>query len=218
MICTFQASVFNIESELTWSKLKMKTNLKAVIALLLIVGTLFWAVSSLRTRTYNGANLTFEAGGGTITVTNPSSETIPVKFSGKQSSTFTVSSSIEGVAGRSAKPTTDSSSAQVFEFNLPPGTSEFNLLRSPGVTFVASTDVKLEASVQPMDVGTSRTTLIAAIVVVLGALYYISSQFEHRWISKLPGRGNLMKNAIPAPVDLGQGNAAKAYGDNRLSR
>jgi hypothetical protein len=196
----------------------MKTNVKAVIAVLIIVGIIFWAVSSLRTRTYNGANLTFEAGGGTITVMNPSSETLPVKFTGRQSASFTVSSSIAGVAGRSTKSTTGSTSAQVFEFNLPPGTSEFTLLRSLGVMFAASTDVNLEASVQPVDASTSRTTLIATIVVVLAALYYISSLFEHRWMSQLPGRGNLMTKVIPAPAgeNLGQGNAAKAYGDNRL--
>ena len=50
----------------------MKFNWKILVALVVMVGVIFWGVDSLRTRYYNGTDLSFGVGSGPITVTNPS--------------------------------------------------------------------------------------------------------------------------------------------------
>jgi hypothetical protein len=70
-----------------------------------------------------------------------------------------------------------------FEFQLPPGVSEFTVIRGNRVNFVGSTETTLEATVQSISESEARTTLIAAVVVVLAGLFYISPTMGHRWIA-----------------------------------
>jgi hypothetical protein len=159
--------------------MNMKVNWKIIIALVLVVGGIYFAVNSTVLRSYNGSNLNFGIGSGPVTVTNPSEEALPVQLVGSGTRTFSVSSTVEDVSGRSARVGT----TQVFEFALPPGLSEFTVVSGSEVNFVSSADTRLEATVQPLKTADSQTTLIAAVVVILGALFYISRTNGHRWIS-----------------------------------
>jgi hypothetical protein len=92
-------------------------------------------------------------------------------------------------------------------------------VRGANVSFVANNETKLEATVRPLTPKDTRTTIIVAAVVVLGALFYISRTTGHRWISIL----RRQKTSVPAlkPVaespDAGQGHAIRSYGDNRAN-
>jgi hypothetical protein len=162
----------------------MKTiNWKALVALVVIIGVAFWAVDSVRTRSYSGSDLNFGVGSGQVTVTNASNEPVPVQLMGTGTRTFSISNTIEGVTGSSTRSGTGRNTTQLFEFELPPGVSEFTVGRGTDVNFVANTDTNLEATVQPFDESTSRNNVIVAVVVILGALFYISHLNGHRWIS-----------------------------------
>ncbi|MBZ0285133.1 MAG: hypothetical protein K8L97_30650 [Anaerolineae bacterium] len=163
----------------------MKPNWRVVIALVLIVGVIGWAVSSVLPRSFSGSNLTFGVGGGTVTVTNPSDVPVAVQLVGNGTRTFTVSSSIDGVAGSSVKQGTGNTSTHLFEYALPPGMSDILVLRGSGVNFVSSSDTNLVATINPLSQNETRTTLIITAVIVLGGLFYISHTTGHRLIKTL---------------------------------
>ena len=160
-----------------------KFNWKVFLALIVTVVAVVWGVDSLRVRSYSGTDLNFGVGGGPVTVTNPSDATLPVRLVGARPGTFTVSSNIEGVAGRSASQGSGRTATQLFEFGLPPGISEFTVARSEDVNFVANAVMPLEAAVQPLNAENSRTTIIVAVMAILGSLFYLSRANGHRWIS-----------------------------------
>jgi hypothetical protein len=197
------------------------TMLKGVLAVIVIVGAVLWAVDSLRTSTYSGSNLTFAVGDGMVVLTNPSDQAIPAQLNSTRNFTV-VSSTIEGVSGASVRQGTGSSLTNLFEFALPSGESEFRVVRSSGatgvVTFAATTAANLVATTQPLSDINYRTTLIAMVVVILVALYFLSSLSEHRWIYVLRGKAApLPQPLVSAPVG-GQGESIRAYGDNRADR
>ena len=195
----------------------MKFNWKVAVALVLVVATLYWVMDSFRTRSYSGDNLNFSVASGPVTVTNLSDKPIPVQIVGTGARAFAVASAVEGVAGSSTRQGTGTGATQLYEFVLPPGVTEFTVTRGTDVKFVANADTNLEATVQPINANDSRTTLIAAIAVILGSLFYISSVTGHRWMNMLRRKGDAVQ--VPTPIvetaDGGQGRIARPYGDNR---
>jgi len=207
----------------------MKLNwntLKIVLAFVVIIGVVFWAVDSIRSRSYSGTDLSFDTAGGTITVTNPSDDPVAAQFIGSGSRTLRVASTIEGVTGSSTRVGTGSTRIHQFEFELPPGTSEFTVSGGTNVRFVADTATELQATVDPMSSESRRTVLIAAAVVVFGALFYASNITGHQWFKSLrqtvrpSSQDTSMQDTGPTPVvrDDGQGRTARAFGDNRVER
>jgi hypothetical protein len=197
----------------------MKITWKVLLALALIVVASYWAVDSVRPRSYSGSNLNFAVGSGPVMVTNPADEPVSAQLVGSGTRSFTVTSTIEGVPDASTREGSGRSATQLIEFTLPPGASEFTVARGTNVNFVAGADTRLTATVQPQGATEARTTVIVAGVAILGALFYISRTNGHRWIPTL-GRP---KAPVPAvtplveavPVVHGQGQALRAYGDNR---
>jgi hypothetical protein len=195
----------------------MKFNWKVLIALIVIVGAGYWVAISAIPHSYSGSDLNFEVGSGTVTVTNPSTESIPAQLVAKSRS-FRVSSAVEGLSGSSTRQGNGTSATYLIEFELPPGVSEFTITRGQDVRFVANTETRLEATVQPVSESASRTTLIVAVVVVLAALFYISRITNHRWIGILRRQKAPVPDLKPAVADSiagGQGRPTRSYGDNR---
>lgn len=195
----------------------MKINWKVLIALALAVGTTVWAVSSLLTSSYSGSNLNFGIGSGTVIVTNPSDEPVPVQFVGSRTRSFTVSSTTEGASGSSTREGTGNNSTHVFEFELPPGTSEFTIARGADVNFVADTATQLQARVNPLSADSARTTIIVALVVVLGALFYASKSTDHAWIRALRPQKTVVQDTQPTAVpdvdEVNRGRDGRMYSD-----
>jgi hypothetical protein len=190
--------------------------IKVVGAFVVIAGIIFWAFTATRSQSYSGTNLDFEVAGGAVVVTNPSDQSIPVQFMGTGTRSFRVSSDIEGISGNSTREGSGSTTTQLFELELPPGISEFFVTRGTNVTFVAPATSELEATVHPMTADSSRNAIIAAIVVVLGLLFYASNAVEHSWIRMLKGESTLSQDTEPTPVvSSAQGRAARSFGDNR---
>jgi len=201
----------------------MKLNrptLKIVIAVVVMLAALYWAFDSTRIRSYAGTNVTFVVGHGPVTVKNSSDQPIDVQLTSTGSRTFNVTSAVEGVAATSTKLGTGSSTTQLVEFALPPGGSEFTVVRagssSSDVSFAANPATRFEVTAQPLTQSETQTTVIATVVVILGALFFISRTTGHRWMSALPGRKPAVPVLVPAPEAVGdRGSALKSYGDNR---
>lgn len=193
------------------------TILKVLLAFVVVIGALFWLTTMLRPQTYEGANLTFEVASGAVNVTNASTEPINVQLVSDNSTSFRVTSSVDGVTGSSVRQGTGSSSTQLYEFVLPVGESEFSVVRGKSVNFVANTATNLQASVQPVDANTVRNSIIFTLVIIVGALYYASFVTEHQWTNLLRGKA-YANEVMPVPAvvdDGGQGQALRSYGDNR---
>ncbi|MBZ0301939.1 MAG: hypothetical protein K8J31_19480, partial [Anaerolineae bacterium] len=178
---------------------------------------IYWAGSSLLPSSYAGSKLDFPVGSGVVTVTNPSDASIPVQMVGAASRSFTVVSTIEGLAGSSTRQGSGSSTTNLFEFALPPGISEFTIVRGADVRFVADTTTKLQVRVNPVSADSSRTIVIVALVVVLGSLFYASRSTDHGWIRALRPQKTPVQVArpvaVPVTADVNQGRDGRMYSD-----
>lgn len=169
----------------------MGTKIRLLVALVVIVGTAFWAFDSVRSRSYSGSNLSFEVGSGNVVVTNPGAEPIPVEMRAGARSTFRVESAELGLQESSKREGSGRDVARVVRFELPPGQAKIDVTRGSGVHFVSGSDQRIDAVVTPKDAGSDRNIVLFAGLIILGALYYISNLVEHRWIGML--RGKLMQ-------------------------
>ena len=159
----------------------MKINWKIVVAVGVLIAAIILGISSLRPALHNGSDLNIAVGNGSVTITNPSDLSLPAKLVGRSS--FTVSSSIEDVSGRSTLQGSGNNTTQELVFMVPPGVSEFTVVRGAEVSFVAVTDTPLEVAVQPFNTTDTRIRLIVTVIAILGSLFYLSSSNDHRWIS-----------------------------------
>jgi hypothetical protein len=192
---------------------------KIVLAFVVILGAVFWAMNSVRSLSYSGSNLTFPVGNGVVTVNNPSNQPIPAQLISTGSRSFSVSSTIEGMPASSTKQGTGTSVSQLVEFSLPHGVSEFSVGRGSNtntpVNFVANTDTKLVASAQPLSTTDARTTTIVAVVVIIGALFYISRTTRHRWAGVLRGQPAPVSKPVVEGATVMEDQPMRSYGDNR---
>src|SRR5689334_15598842 len=117
----------------------MKLNLKVIIAIVVIIGATVWAVDSVRSRSYSGTAFTFSVGHGAVTLVNSSDAAVPVQLVGTGSRSFTVATSMDGVAGTSERVGTGRTTTQLFEFSPLPGSTNFTVTGGTDVNFNAAT-------------------------------------------------------------------------------
>lgn len=174
----------------------MKVNWKVIAAAVVIVGVIVWGVTTLRSASYSGTDLSINVGSGPFTVTNSADSSFPVELVGSGTRSFTVSSSVEGVSGSSTRAGNGSSAVQTFAFDLPPGISEYRVERGTEVRFVSEGAPSLDVTVQPMTAANAQTTLLIIAAIVIAALYYMSRATGHHWMSMF------RREAAPVPVEV----------------
>lgn len=196
--------------------------LKVLIAFVIIIVVTLSTVNMIRPNSYNGSDLAFSIGTGTVTVTNPSDQAVPVQLVGAGTRTFRVVSTDESITGGSTTQGSGGSRTQLFTFDLPSGTSEFAITRGTDVNFIANTDTELQATVESVSDDTLNITILITIGVVVAALYYASRVTEHEWIALLrrkltstPEASTQDTKPTPTIESSGQGQAIRSYGDNR---
>lgn len=162
---------------------------RVLIALAVIVGAVYWAYTSTRNRTYAGSELSFELAGGTTVIENPSEEPVTAHLSSKGSSaSFTVISDAQEDRITSTREGSGASAVHRAELELPPGLTELQVTRGSNVMLTTEGETRINATVSPTSANGARTIWIVALVVVVGALYYISRTLQHRWLAALRQR------------------------------
>ena len=156
---------------------------KILIACVIIFGAIFWAFNAIRPHNYRGANLSFAIGNGLVSLTNPSEQAISVEIVGTGSRSFRVSSPTEGLAGTSTRQGNGANTAQIYTFDLPTGTSEFTFTNGSNLSFITTTPIELQATVNLVDGDTRFSIIVAALFIVSAALFYISYTDDHQWLS-----------------------------------
>jgi|GEM_PF-2306667 hypothetical protein len=168
---------------------KVKDTLRVVVALAVIVAAAYWAINSARSDTYGGTELEFTMGGGQVIVNNMSDEPVLANLEARgSSSAFTVTSSNADLSVRSTREGTGVNAVNKAQIELPPGESDLRLTRGNNVTFTAQSEDRLEAKVARVSSGTLRLILVVSLVLILGALYFISATFGHPWKAWLRNR------------------------------
>jgi hypothetical protein len=196
----------------------MKLNWKLLLASVVLLAAVFWMVDSVRTRTYTGTDLSFGVGSGTVSIENTSESPVDVQLVGTGLRSFTVSNRVEELSGTSVREGTGSNSRQVFAFTLPVGITEFMVSRGSNVNLVSSGSSRLQAIVAPLDEGTTRTMMMATLLVVVGALFYMSQSTGHRLVRSLRRTRPLVSivtESTASVEDSSQGRSIRSYGDNR---
>ncbi len=169
----------------------MGKKIRVIIAVLIMVGVMFWSFNLVRERSYSGSKMAFKVGSGSVLVTNRGQEPIPVEMrTDGRTSSFRIESAELGLKELSKRQSSGRNTYHAVTFDLPPGQARISVTRGSNVQFVSPSNQRIDAIVTPMSQGSIRTTLILAGLVVLGTLYYISRTLEHQWVnavrSKLP--------------------------------
>ena len=169
----------------------MKTKIKVVVAVLVIIAAGCWAFTSVRPISYTGSNIMFPVGSGHAIVTNPSNEAIPIEMrSGERVASFRITSAELGLSQSSKRQGTGREAYHSVSFEIPLGQTRIDVASGSGVQMISRADTRIVAVVTPVAAGTIRWILILSGGVILWALYFMSAATEHRWIGALRGKGS----------------------------
>lgn len=164
----------------------MKTKVKIGIAVIVILGAMYWGFTALRQYTYSGSNIMFPIGAGHVVISNLGDEAMPIELrSGERSSIFRVASTELGLQATAARQGTGRDSYYALFFDLPPGQARIDVTRGNDIQMIARGDTRVEALVSPTAPNTVRWTLILSGALIAGSLYYISKWTNHRWLTAL---------------------------------
>lgn len=164
----------------------MSVKIRVIVAVLVIIGAVVWSFNTVRQRNYSGAKIAFEVGSGYVVVNNPGKQAIPIQLRADgRATSFTVQSTELAFKENSKRQGTGRNAYQLVSLELPPGEAKIDITRGSDVKFISLSSQKIQAVVTPLEAGSVQSVLIFTSLVILGALYYISSTLEHRWISAL---------------------------------
>jgi hypothetical protein len=164
----------------------MGKKIRVIIALVVIIGVVYWAINTTRERSYSGSKFTFRVGSGSVVVNNRGQAPIPVEMRAEgRTASFRVDSAEFGLNESSKTQRSGRTTYHAVNFDLPPGQSKINVARGSNVYFVSASDQRIDAVVTPMRIDSARTLFVWAGVIILAALYYISRTLEHGWIGAL---------------------------------
>jgi len=164
----------------------MKTKIKVAVALLVMIGVTYWALTSIWPRQYTGSNIMFPIGSGHVVINHAGAEAIPIEMRAESRNTiFRVASAELGLSESAKRQGTGRDAFYAVHFELPPGEARIDVTRGSGVLLITRADTPINATVTPVSVGTMRWILIGAGAVIAWALYYISKTTDHRWVESL---------------------------------
>ncbi len=167
----------------------MKAKIQVAIALLVIVGVVYWALTSVWPRNYSGSKIMFPIGSGSVVIKNLGNAPIPIELrNGEGGTLFRIASAELEITESPKRQGTGRTSYYTLPLELPSGQAQINVTRGSGIQLISRSDTRIEATVTPMAASSTRWVLIAAGGVILWALYYISSVTEHRWLMNLRSR------------------------------
>ena len=161
----------------------MGNKIRIILAVLVIIGVAYWSINLVRQRSYSGSQFAFKVGRGSVVVNNQGQQAIPVEMRSEgRSANFRVESAELGLKENSKRQSSGRDTFHVVTFELPSGQAQIKVVRGSNIFFVSSSSQPISAVVTPLSPGSTYMTLIFAGLVIAGALYYISSLQEHRWV------------------------------------
>lgn len=167
----------------------MKTKIQIAVAVLVMIAAGYWAITSMQTQRFVGANIMFPIGSGHVIATNTGDTPMPIEMrSGGRLATFRIESSQLGIAESSRRQGSGRDAFYAMTFELPPGQARIDVTRGSDVQMIARGDHRIEAVVMPLAANTLRWIQITAGVVILYGLFFISRVTGHGWLKALRNR------------------------------
>lgn len=176
----------------------MRINLKVVVAMVILVGVIYIAYTTVAQQQYSGEQLQFTVNTGSALVENETGEPVAVTMTSGR--VFTVASSESGDDFVSAREGSGRNTRHVAAGELSATSQELRITRGSDVTFDLTGNGSLQVTVTPRSQSEISTIIIVAVVVVAGLLYYISRETKHAWLGMLRRKGLPSQNAEPAAV------------------
>lgn len=156
--------------------MKINRNLvNALIVLVIAIAAVALMITWILPRNYSGSELNLPVGAGMLTITNESSDTIPVMMVGTGPELFAVSSDVPVAVGTSIRSSMGVAGSHQYTFGLPPGTHEFTVLNNRDVNLYAWSTSMLSASMQPMSTFVQGLMIAVSVGIAVLALAYVSS-------------------------------------------
>ncbi len=135
----------------------MKTKIKVAIALLVMVGVTYWALTSIWPRTYSGSNIMFPIDSGYVVIKHAADEAIPIEMRAESRTTvFRVASADLGLSETAKRQGSGRDAFYAIHFELPPGEARIDVTRGSGVQLIARGDTRIEATVTPVAASSIR--------------------------------------------------------------
>ncbi len=177
----------------------MKINFRAIIGLVLIVGVLYVAVTSVMATSASGREISVWSSSGSVALENSSDEPVMAVMTAR--STFRVNvSGDEPTELVSARAGTGRNVTQTIETELPPGPAVLTITRGSDVTFRFASEANLEATATPRNESDTQSLLLFAGVIILGLLFYVSNATQHGWLKSVRGGKKAAGAAEPVSV------------------
>jgi hypothetical protein len=195
----------------------MKINWRIAIAVTVMVAAVIWMFDSVRTRYYEGNDLSFNVGSGIVTLTNASDESIDAQLTGTGARTFTVSGAEAGnISGTSTKQGTGRASTQLFDFTILPGTSAFSVVRGTDIRLTSNNTTPISASVEPLTGSEVQTITLVGSAVLLGAALYIMNTIRSDRMNAQRRKeyDERTANRVIAASEANRGRDGRAYSDS----
>ncbi|MBE2271944.1 MAG: hypothetical protein IAE80_27160 [Anaerolinea sp.] len=166
----------------------MKINFKAILAVVIAVLAVVWAVSSVQQQSYTGTDLTFGIGSGTVAINNVSDASSEARLTSTGTrGAFTVTSSAAEAPILAVREGSGRNLVYVATLELPPGITEINLTRGSNVNMEITGGNQMEVTVTPQSPSEQSTTLLVAAVVVVAAIAYTLFSSRQTWMGMLRG-------------------------------
>lgn len=156
---------------------------KVLISVVIMIGAIGWGITTMRSHNYEGTEISFSDGDGSVLLTNPSDSPVAMQMISTGSRSFRVSSESSDISGTSLIERDADDTTQTFEFMLPQGTTEITIATNPDVRLVSTPPTNLQVVVNPMSADSSRTRIILIVVLGCALLFYVSHTYDHLWIS-----------------------------------
>lgn len=167
----------------------MKSKIKVIVGLIVLIGAIYWGFTSTRSYHYSGSNIMFPVGSGHVIITNTSDEPLPIEMrSGERVASFRITSADLGLSQTSRRQGTGRDAFHNVTFEIPPGQTRIDIASGRDVRMIVRGDTRIEATVVPVALSTRRWILILSGAAALWSLYYMSSATEHRWLAALRNR------------------------------
>ena len=161
-------------------------NIRVIIALVVLAAVLYFAIGAVGQQTYAGEELSFTTS-GIATVVNTGDE--PFNLIATSGRSFTISTDDPDMRTlRAVREGSGRTAVYTVAADLSGGTTELRVTRGSDVNFAITADSAIQATVAARDAAGNRNILIAAAVVSLGLLFYMSNTTDHAWVKMLRQR------------------------------
>ncbi len=161
----------------------MKINIRALIAVVLVVVVAYVAFDMVSTKTVSGSEVSVSISNGSVTINNATENPVMARITSR--TTFRLAGSESDLTLESTRVGSGRNATQVFEGELPGGDLELQVVRGSDMTFELTSEDPITVTAVPRAQSEATTVVVIAAVMIIALLYYASNATGHAWLRSL---------------------------------